>query len=100
MFIRLQAEREEKAKRIRLEKQKKEQEVRQVRAIADKNSRYNQVKDRFNQTDTPVYDSSGQRWIKCEICGEIKESSDFLDYGGPNRATLGLCRDCLKKANK
>lgn len=97
MFVRLQAEREEQVQRMRLEKQKKEQEIRLARANADKHSRYEQIKDQFDQTDNPVYDSSGGRWIKCEICGEIKESSDFLDYGGPNRATLGLCRDCLKK---
>lgn len=96
-LIRLQTEQKEQARRILLEK---EQKARRARANADKNSRYNQVKDRFNQTDTPVYDSSGQKWIKCEICCEIKESSDFLDYGCPNRATLGQCRDCLKKQAK
>ena len=88
-----QAERKEQARRIRLEK---EQKARQARANADKNSRYNQVKGSFNQTKDPVYDSSGERWLKCEICGEIKESSDFLIYGG-DRVTLGQCRDCLKK---
>lgn len=88
-----QAAHEEKVRQKRL---RREKEAKLARTIADKHLRYNQVKDKFNQMDTPVYDSSGQRWIKCEICGEIKVSSDFLIYGG-DRVTLGQCRDCLKK---
>ena len=38
--------------------------------------------------------SSGQRWIKCEICGEIKPTYEFFDYGGKNRVNSGICSSC------
>ena len=55
---------------------------------------YDEVKDKFIQQHTQIRDSFGVRWIKCEICGEIKPASEFGDYSGPNRVNLGKCYKC------
>ncbi len=62
----------------------------------DYNSRYNEVKDKFTQQDTPIYDSSGERWVQCEICGEIKPFCEFWSCGGKNHTNLGKCYSCKK----
>lgn len=60
---------------------------------------YLQVADRFSQVDTPVYDSFGQRWVRCRECGEVKPAFLFVSYGGKT-AALGTCRDCDRKKRK
>lgn len=55
-----------------------------------------QVADRFSQVDTPIYDSYGQRWVRCRECGEVKPAFLFVSYGGKT-AALGTCRDCDRK---
>lgn len=62
----------------------------------DYNSRYNEVKDKFTQQDIPIYDSSGERWVQCEICGEIKPFCEFWSCGGKNHTNLGKCYSCKK----
>lgn len=46
-----------------------------------------------------IRDASGERWVKCECCGKIQRSSEFVSYGGMDRANqnLGKCRECYKK---
>ena len=60
---------------------------------------YSQVADRFSQVDTPVYDTYGQRWVRCKECGEVKPAFLFVSYGGKT-AALGTCRDCDRKKRK
>lgn len=48
----------------------------------------------LEQVQTPVRDSSGVRWLKCEICGSVNTEDYFNDYGGLGRATRGVCNDC------
>jgi hypothetical protein len=83
----------EKALEIELERQK--QFIERRNAIC-----YNEVKDKFTQQHTQIRDSFGIRWIKCEICGEIKSESEFGDYGGPDRVNLGKCYKCTGEAKK
>ena len=45
---------------------------------------YEQVKNRFVQQTEQIRDSFGIRWIKCELCGEIKSDAEFSSYGGLN----------------
>ena len=59
---------------------------------------YEEVKDLFVQQDEPIYDSFRRRWIKCEVCGEIKLKDCFDNYGGKNRFNLGVCKDCSSKS--
>ena len=60
---------------------------------------YLQVVDRFSQVETPVYDSFGQRWVRCRECGEVKPAFLFVSYGGKT-AALGTCRSCDRKKRK
>ena len=56
--------------------------------------KYDEVKNLFEQQTTIVRDRYKNRWVKCEICGEIKRDYDFLSYGGENHVNLGQCREC------
>lgn len=62
---------------------------------------YNEVKDKFIQQDTKIIDSRGKRWVKCIVCGEIKQSEEFISYGGIGEVNQGKCRACytLKRNN-
>lgn len=58
---------------------------------------YNEVKDKFNQQEDRILDHTGQRWVKCEECGEIKPDYDFASYGGVDHVNLGICYSCSRK---
>ena len=58
---------------------------------------YNEVKDKFTQQEFQIRDSSGRRWIQCELCGEIKPESEFGSYGGTNHVNLGVCYKCSRR---
>ncbi len=60
---------------------------------------YEQVKDIFNQQTEQIRDSFDIRWIKCELCGEIKKESEFMSYGGAGSINLGQCKTCSRRAN-
>lgn len=70
------------------------------KSIASYEERKSEIIDRMNQTKEIVLDSTGVKWIKCEICGKVDESTAFIMYGGKNRATLGTCVECSRKGNK
>ena len=55
-------------------------------------------KSDFEQQIKQIWDSSGNRYIKCEICGKIKSAEAFAVYGGINRVNLGKCRDCVYRS--
>lgn len=59
-----------------------------------------EIIDKINQTKNVVLDSTGVKWIKCEICGKVDEAFKFVMYGGKNKATLGTCAECSRKGNK
>lgn len=48
----------------------------------------------IEQQHTPVRDSMGRRWIKCEKCGCINTDNNFISYGGNNHVNLGICYKC------
>lgn len=58
---------------------------------------YNEVKDKFNQQEDRILDHTGQRWVKCEECGEIKPDYDFASCGGVDHVNLGICSSCSRK---
>lgn len=86
---------EQEQKRQEREKAREADRIRQQQ-IAERyyTKGYDEVKDKFIQQHTQIRDSFGVRWIKCEICGEIKPASEFGDYSGPNRVNLGKCYKC------
>ncbi len=61
--------------------------------------RYNEVKEKFVQQETPIRDSSGRRWVQCELCHEIKEDSEFSSYGGMHHVNLGKCSKCSRNSS-
>lgn len=76
------------------EERRQKQELDELKRTIERRSAYEEVKDLFTQQDKPISDSSGQRWIKCEICGEIKPTYEFFEYGGKNRVNSGICSSC------
>ena len=64
------------------------------------NKGFDEVKDRFIQQETRIYDSFGVRWIQCEECNEIKPENEFVSYGGTNHFNLGNCRQCARKEKR
>lgn len=59
-----------------------------------------EIIDKMNQTENVVLDSTGVKWIKCEVCRKVDEASEFVMYGGAHKRTLGLCAECSRKGNK
>lgn len=78
---------------------KRKQENKKEIAEKEYIKRYNEVKDRFVQQETQIRDSDGNRWVKCEVCGEIKETSEFSTYGGSGSVNSGLCNKCCNNRN-
>lgn len=101
--VRIQRERylqqQETLKKEREEAAKKAREDQKQRAEMDYMKRYNEVKGKFVQQETPIRDSSGRRWVQCEICHEIKEESEFSYYGGMNHFNLGKCSKCSRNSS-
>ena len=63
----------------------------------DEESGYEDVSDKFAQNDFIVRDSSGQRFVKCDYCGEIKPDYKFASYGGLQHVNFGICRECARR---
>lgn len=91
-LIRLKELRKEREKALELERERKKQ----IAEMHYANS-YNEVKDKFTQQEFQIRDSSGRRWIQCELCGEIKPESEFGSYGGTNHVNLGVCYKCSRR---
>lgn len=93
-----QRQREEDEKRIaeleekcRIKEEKLQDEKRQLEEDFKRNMESN-----FSQQETPVWDSVGNRWIKCELCGKIAKDSEFPFYGGADHINLGTCKECCQ----
>ena len=91
-LLRQEELRKEQEKSLELERAMQEQ----IAEIHYANG-YNEVKDKFTQQKVQIRDSSGRRWVQCEVCLEIKPDKDFCYFGGYNRVNLGLCYSCKKK---
>ena len=60
----------------------------------DYESRRQSVLAVIDQQEQPVLDALGNRWVRCEFCGEIKEVAEFVSFGGRGRVNLGRCKKC------
>ncbi len=63
----------------------------------DYESRRESVLQHINQQERPVLDAWGERWVRCEFCGEVKKVSEFVSFGGRGRVNLGRCQSCKEK---
>lgn len=92
---------EEEQRRMQREATLKLEEEKQCQAREkDRKHRYEYVKDSFVQQIKPITDYYGHRWIQCEICGEIKETHEFVEYGGQGHVNLGRCYSCAGRNKK
>jgi len=50
----------------------------------------------LDQQEEPAFDARGIRWVKCEKCGRVDKSDEFVLYGGSHHVNLGVCNNCSK----
>lgn len=78
--------------------QEEEQRIKKEREREEKDRKEKEFKENLEssleQQKTPVRDTDGNRWIKCEYCGKIAMESEFTSYGGINHVNLGTCKEC------
>jgi hypothetical protein len=91
-----QAEEAAKRKAALEEKQRLEEEQSQAKIKKRDEEFKRSIQSTITQQKTPVIDSEGNRWIKCEFCGKIAKDSEFAMYGGPGRVNIGTCYECIK----
>lgn len=60
-------------------------------------ARRESILSRMDQQVSQVRDSTGARWIRCELCGSVETDDKFWSYGGANHVNLGTCYKCGKK---
>lgn len=84
----------EEEKKTEKKPKKKASKKGTTKKTPQKLSGYDEVKDLFVQQTEQIRDSQGVRWVKCEICGEIKPEAEFNSYGGANHVNLGVCSAC------
>ena len=90
LWLEEQRKQAEEAERVRLEREEKARaEKRRIEEAFHSNMAL-----ALAQQQTPVFDSKGNRWIRCEFCGKIAVDSEFASYGGEGRANLGTCKEC------
>ncbi len=95
-----QAEEEKEYLRRQYEVLRRDREIRDTRVYADSatgndyESRRRSVLDVMDQQEQPVLDTLGNRWVRCEFCGEVKEVAEFVSFGGRGRVNLGRCQEC------
>lgn len=94
-----QMEEEKEYFRRQYEALRKGREVVDTRVYAageseDYESRRQTVLPYIDQQERPVLDAQGERWIRCEFCGQVKEVAEFVSFGGRGRVNLGRCQEC------
>ena len=78
------------------ERKEKEEKQRQIESAKREEDFKKNMESGFKQQDTPIRDAFGNRWIKCEFCGEIAKEEKFVSYGGAGHINLGTCKQCAK----
>ena len=93
---------EERAARYRKfeEQRKKEAAELEKKKAAEDQRCLESVLKIIDQQYYPARDQKDRRWVRCEICGAVKQDKDFSSYGGLNHVNLGICSACAKKSRK
>ena len=82
---------------VRLERQRSQQAAQRGPSQNDLDAEYERIVMNFDEASKePLFDKYDRRWVKCSICGQIKESSEMtcVGFGGVN---IGECRQCARK---
>lgn len=91
----LAAEAERKRKeQLELERRAKEEREKAIRECTKE--KIDSIID--NDQEKPFRDPAGNRWVRCEYCGQIFTEENFVSYGGANHANLGTCKECNRKS--
>lgn len=65
---------------------------------AGREAEYQRICAFFDErSNIATIDKYDRRWIKCRICGEIKQDSEMAEYGGAGRTNTGTCSLCARK---
>ena len=84
------------------EEKRKKEEIARIEREKEKAHRYAwglaEVKERSFEANELIRDSFGERWVKCDRCGDIKTDCEF-SLVGLRRDTpgLGICTICSRK---
>ena len=76
-------------------KLQKEKEAKQLEELKDK-CEEKAKKEIDTYTQSKYVDVLEREWYKCEKCGKVKLVKEFACYGGANKASIGICFDCIK----
>ena len=52
------------------------------------------------QQDKQVYDTHGDRWVRCSKCGKADRTDAFFEYGGQDTKNIGICSECQRKSRE
>lgn len=93
---RRQQERDEADRQRRMRQEALERARREYQA--ERETEYQRICASFDEhSGVAAIDKYGRRWIKCRICGEIKQSGEMAEYGGAGRTNTGTCSLCARK---
>ena len=54
----------------------------------------------LSQQDKQVYDTHGDRWVRCSKCGKADRTDAFFEYGGQDTKNIGICSECQRKSRE
>ena len=84
-----EADRQRRMKQEALERAQQEYQ-------AGREAEYQRICASFNEhSGVATIDKYGRKWIKCHMCGEIKQSSEMAEYSC--KTNTGTCSICVRK---
>lgn len=86
----------ERKRQERLELERKAREEREKAIRECTKEKIDSIID--DDQEHPFHDPAGNRWVRCEYCGQIFMDGNFVSYGGPHHANLGTCKECSRKS--
>lgn len=92
--------REEEQRRVEEEQHRTAEEVKHAAEETQMSQGFEEIKNRDFQTEEMVIDSTGNRWLQCERCNEVKRKDAFSLIGRRNRPAIGICTECARKAEQ
>lgn len=64
----------------------------------ERDAEYHRVVAQFKpDAEEPTFDKYGRRWLRCDVCGEVKQDIEMSIYGGKGSQNRGKCSACIRK---